>query len=243
MLVYYWLAGQDSTSDIGVWLHEEEIIGSGTRRWQFWLLYVDTSAVPEDTISQINAHLQNQTGSDITGTQTSNSAGYAGPYRVTDSIEVVVETPNGYSIDAIGTTVTANDTLLVPMNSLSTTNYGVVFAYEFDPQSGSPRVGAIIEASLFRGPVTDTANGFTVNDLKVYDTTDAFGYWAIALLRTDMYDEPDKGYYRLKATYKPSRTKITLWEIWPTGSDSTKWDSLYVPLTGTVNITEHLAER
>ena len=232
--VIYEHATNDNVADayeFGVHLHEEAIIGSGTAMpWQFYLCFVDTSATPDDTLSNINAHLQNQTGTRLTGVLTSNSEGRAGPYYVVDSVETVINTPDGYTFDANGSTVTANDTLYVHGYSTSTTNYATVYGYEYDV-TGSPRADVIISVkrlTIIGVPGTDSVNNIIVGDVLAKDTSSALGYWSFPKLKRTGTYLPDTtiGFYRFEA-YDGNR------KVWAV-------DTVYVGDVGDLNMADYL---
>ena len=181
-----------------------------------------------DSLSRVPVFAQNATGAPVAKGIT-NDSGYA-VLMLEGSVTLGATYGTFYDFDSKTATITANDTIVIEGYATTLASplegYAWVYAYESDVD-GNRLAGVIVREN--HGPLagTDTNRGLTVAPRYLYDTTGADGLWAFQVLQTGEYDDTTRGFYYLKAYYEGS----VLWQV----------DSLLVPDTGNINITEVLA--
>ena len=199
---------------------------TGDDAYYVWVFVIDTAN--DDTLSRIPVYAQNAAGGPA-GKGSTNDSGYT-VLMLEGAVTLGATYGTFYGFDSKSTTITANDTIVIEGYATTLASpmegYAWVYAYEADVD-GNRLAGVIVREN--HGPLagTDTNRGLTVAPRYLYDTTGADGLWAFQVLQTGEYDDTTTGFYYLKAYYEGS----VLWQV----------DSLCVPDTGNINITEVLA--
>ena len=205
---------------------------SGTGPNAMTFIAIDSSA--DDTLSGVNIGIYNAAGTQLVNLRTASdgSVNFNCPSGV---VQVVTELSPAYIFDDTTYTTSNNDTVAIygysnTQASPANPNVATVFNYEYDID-GTVLVGAIV--SLRRmvpdqgdGIAADSSAGLTLSSRVMKDTTDATGYWSLSAYRTGQYTDTTVGFYYLEAYYGSDQ----LWY----------YDSLYVPATGNVNMSDKL---
>jgi len=143
-----------------------------------------------------------------------------------------------YQFDTLSATITGNEDSLAVLGynvvidpPAGGASYATVYASLYKP-NGTADSGIVVKGWLMPDiNVTASTPGYTITPYAIWDTTDASGYWSIDLMRSDQYDDTTKGWYHIEGTKGRNRRKVFV------------IDSLRIPESGNVDLTDSLAAR
>ena len=205
--------------------------GSGIR--SILVLAIDTSGT-DDTIPGVRISVQNASGITLAGPKTTNNSGSAS-FSLDDGVTTFLGNMGAsYTFADSTITISGNDTVAVlgynnviasPSDS---TVKATLYGYLYGP-TGDADTNTVVRCWRLGDNATISSIGVTVTPYTMWDTTDATGYWSFDVYRTGSFDDTTKGFYHIDG-FK-NRQKAF------------QFDSLYIPSTGNVDLTDSLANR
>jgi hypothetical protein len=223
-------SGHTTSGTFGYYLDATVSSASGGSGANLVRIYaIDTSGT-DDTLSSIAVTVQNATGSKL-AILTTNDSGFAEFNLPSGTMKVLATLGASYVFPDTEYSVSGNDTFAIlgynttvssPSNPAKALVYGTVY-----DRTGGYASNVIVEVKAASRNLADTVSGVIISPLALYDTTDASGYFSFELIRTNQYADTTKGFYKIQGIYN----RFKIFDI----------DSLYVPATGNVDLTNTIA--
>lgn len=208
-------------------------VGSGSNN--VTIFSIDTSAIPDDTVSGIGVNVFNLTGTPEANGNTLSDGAFTFKLDLGNWLFTAGGNRIQYAFnDTNFTVVSAFDTFSVlgyevlippPSNPDLATVFGNIFNF-----LGMGVPGVIVTMQLETSlNVTSTTSGITIGDNVAIDTTDANGLFSFDVIRSTIYDDSLKSLYHVEGKLNKIPTFVL--------------DSLFVPATGNVDITDAINNR
>jgi hypothetical protein len=208
--------------------------GSGSTAWRIYA--VDTSASPDDTVSNVTLTIRTLTGTlEAPGAET-NTSGYRDFTLPTESLVVYA---NGWPylfpkadtivVAAAGTSSVSGYLAANIPSAAASADLCLLYGY-IRSENSDNIYGAVVKAvRVAAGIATDSSSSLVFPGLPLYATSDTSGYFQIALTRTGVFDDTTKGFYDITAEYG--------------GAQLFNIKRLYVPDSGNISLDSLLVAR